>query len=114
MGVAMAVAGILTDAFGARTVWIGAGVVYLFAAFVALVLTRWLPVARAEEWDVVEASSESAAAALTNGYHPVADEAPELVGVEAGNGAATPPLERIATLLEEIEARREVEARRRS
>ena len=43
LGLAMAAAGVLTDQFGARAVWVGAGVVYLFAAVVALVLTRWLP-----------------------------------------------------------------------
>jgi hypothetical protein len=33
---------------------------------------------------------------------------------EVANGKAAPPLARIATLLEEIEARREMEARRSS
>ena len=108
LGLAMGAAGVLTDLVGARAVWIGAGVVYLFAALVALVMTRWLPVAQDEEWSAVEASSESAVAALVNVYaEPVAAE-------DVANGAHEPPLERIATLLEEIEARREVEARRPS
>jgi hypothetical protein len=105
----MGVAGVLTDLVGARAVWIGAGVVYLFAAFVALAMTRWLPVAQADEWEAVEASSESAAAALGNG-HPAAPVEVE----EVANGAAASPLERIASLLEEIDARREAEARRPS
>jgi MFS family permease len=104
LGLAMAAAGVLTDAFGARAVWIGAGVVYLFAALVALALTRWLPVAVADEQDAFERSSESAVAALANGNgvghgHPA----------DANGGPAT-GLERIATLLEEIEARRRAEA----
>jgi len=109
VGLAMAAAGVLTDLVGARTVWIAAGCLYLFAAGVALVMTRWLPVTQADEWDAVEASSESAVAALGNGYA-------ETVEVEdaATNGAHEPPLERIATLLEEIEARRAAEARRPS
>jgi MFS family permease len=107
VGLAMAAAGVLVDLVGSRTVWLAAGGLYLFAAFVALVMTRWLPVTQADEWDVVEASSESAAAAL-NG-HPVPAQA---AIADGANGKSMPPLERIATLLEEIEARREVEARR--
>jgi MFS family permease len=105
VGLSMAAAGVFTDLFGARAVWIGAGVLYLVAAGVALLMTRWLPVAQEEEWEAVEESSESAAAALTNGH--ARDPEP------ADNGAA-PPLERIATLLEEIEARRATEAQRPS
>jgi hypothetical protein len=99
---------VLTDVVGARAVWIGAGVLYLVASLVALVMTRWLPVAQDEEWEAVEASSESAVAALGNG-HPVQIE-PEL---ERANGVSAPPLERLAILLEEIEARREAEAKGR-
>jgi MFS family permease len=106
LGIAMAAAGILTDQFGARAVWLGAGVLYLFAAVVALVLTRWLPVAVAEEREAFEASSESAVAALANGNGNGHEPEPATVGERAGG------LERIATLLEEIEARREAEARR--
>ncbi len=108
VGVAMAAAGVLIDLVGARAVWIAAGGLYLVAAGVALVMTRWLPVAQEDEWSAVEASSESAVAALGNGHmEPVAVQ-------ETANGAHEPPLERIATLLEEIEARRELEARRPS
>jgi MFS family permease len=107
VGLSMAAAGVLTDVFGARAVWVGASVFYLVAALVALVMTRWLPVAHADEWEAVEASSESAVAALVNGHAAGVPAVPEVV-----NGAPVPPLERIATLLEEIEARREAEARR--
>jgi len=106
LGLAMAAAGILTDMFGARAVWIAAGLIYIVSAFVALVLTRWLPVTTSEEHDAFEASSESAVAALANGN-----------GGDHGRGSdesidRDTGLERIATLLEEIEARREAEARR--
>jgi MFS family permease len=112
LGLAMAVSGVLTDAFGARAVWIGAGVLYLFAALVALVMTRWLPVSHDDEWRAVEASSESAAAALAGGHAMAA--AGEAAALDARNGTVPAPLERIADLLEEIETRREVEARRGS
>ena len=104
LGLAMAGAGVLTDVVGARAVWIGAGVVYLFAAFVALVVTKWLPVVAEEEQLAIEASAESAVAALANGNG--AHAAPEKDGTPVSG------LERIATLLEEIEARRAREAER--
>jgi MFS family permease len=110
LGLAMAAAGVLTDVVGARAVWIGAGVMYLVAAVVAIFMTRWLPVATEEEDEAFEASSESAVAALSNGQ---ADRAPATLE-EGANGTHTPPLERIAGLLEEIEARREAEAQRTS
>ena len=110
LGLAMAAAGVLTDVVGARAVWIGAGVMYLVAAVVAVFMTRWLPVATEDEDDAFEASSESAVAALSNGH-----QQPAPAPVEGGaNGTHTPPLERIAGLLEEIEARREAEAQRTS
>ena len=68
LGLAMAAAGVLTDVVGARAVWIGAGVMYLVAAVVAVFMTRWLPVATEEEDEAFEASSESAVAALSNGH----------------------------------------------
>ena len=107
VGLAMGAAGVLIDTIGARTLWVGAGVLFIVASFVALVMTRWLPVAQGEEWEAVEASSESAAAMLRNG--PVPQFEPAL---ESANGTQAPPLERIALLLEEIEARREAETRR--
>jgi len=112
LGLAMGVAGVLTDLVGARAVWIGAGGVYLFAALVAVFMTRWLPVAQEDEWEAVESSSESAAA-LRNGYGlPVEELEPTPEPVV--NGSPAPPLERIATLLEEIESRRATEAQRPS
>ena len=108
LGLAMAAAGVLTDVLGARTVWIAAGVIYLFAALVAFVMTKWLPVMVADEHDAFEASSESAVAALGNGYAQPLEPEP------AVNGDHEQPLERIATLLEEIEARRAAEAQRGS
>jgi MFS family permease len=108
LGLAMAAAGILTDVFGARTVWIAAGAIYLLGSLVALLMTRWLPVTSAEEREAIEASSESALAALGDGRAGVAEPEP------ATNGGHASALERIASLLEEIEARRAVEARRRT
>jgi hypothetical protein len=75
---------------------------------VALFMTRWLPVAVTEEQKAIEASSESAVAALGNGHADSVD--PEVVG----NGVHEPPLDRIATLLEEIEARRKAESLRKT
>jgi len=108
LGLSMAAGGLLTEAFGARAVWLAGGVVFLLAAFVALVMTRWLPISAVEEQRAMEASAESAVAALGNGHtRPVEPPAD-------ANGAHEPPLERIATLLEEIEERRAAEARRPS
>jgi MFS family permease len=151
LGLAMAAAGVLTDVFGARWVWIGASAVYLVGALVALALTRWLPVAAADKHDFLDAYGEAAASALVaaeaGGFglepefaaepelapepefapeprfapepelapepEPVAMPArePERVAV-AQDGSARHGLERIALLLEEIEQRRELEARR--
>jgi MFS family permease len=108
LGLSMAAAGVLTDVFGARSVWIAAGVIYLFGSLVALVMTRWLPVRVSDELDAIEASSESAVAALGNG------DLGSVEPVSSQNGTESGGLERIATLLEEIEARREAEARRSS
>jgi hypothetical protein len=107
VGLAMAAAGILIDTIGARALWVAAGVLFIVASGVALVMTRWLPVAQGEEWEAVEASSESAAAMLGTGLLPHAEPV-----LESANGMPAPPLERIASLLEEIEARRDAEARR--
>ena len=125
LGLAMAAAGVLTDLYGARWVWFGAGVVYLFGALLTFTLTRWLPVLGSADEDVLVAHAEAAASALGAPYpspepvtapEPVA--APEPVTLPepaaSANGASTEGLERIATLLEEIERRRQVEATRRS
>jgi len=114
LGLAMAAAGVLTDAFGARSIWIAAGGFFLSAAAVALVLTRWLPVASAEEGDVLDAHAQAAASALVAApaseleREPPAPETPK----PPRDGSAKGGLERIAVLLEEIERRRELEARR--
>ncbi len=106
VGLAMAAAGMLTDVFGARAIWLAAGVLYLVGALVALVMTRWLPVRTEEERRAIEESLESAVAALSaaNGHASVPE--PEL--------APDTGLERIVRLLDEIDARRAVEARRSS
>ena len=44
LGLSMAAAGVLTEVFGPRAVWLAGGVVFLVAALVALVMTRWLPI----------------------------------------------------------------------
>jgi MFS family permease len=106
LGVSMALAGVATDLYGARAVWIAASAIFFFAALASLAMTRWLRGARDER--LLEAYAEAAAEAIAqNGSnerrprsHPLPEDAP-----------AT-GLERIAMLLEEIEARREVEARR--
>jgi hypothetical protein len=69
-------------------------------------MTRWLPVVSAEEQEAIASSAESAAAALSNGHER------EPHGDRDANGKRAGGLERIATLLEEIEARRERESRR--
>jgi MFS family permease len=184
LGLAMAGAGVLTDAFGARWVWIGAGVTYFVAALVALVMTSWLPAAAEEQDEALEAAGEAAASTIgvhedllqpllaeavvapapepvsapepepepvlaadpepepqaepvtadepTTAAEPVTASAAELVPMsvptqapelaqvsdpalvleEDGREAATTGLERLAQLLEKIEQRREVEARR--
>ena len=111
LGLAMVAAGVLTGIVGARAVWLGAAAIYLVGAVVALVLTRWLPVVTGEEDEVIDAHAEAAASALA----PAAAFSPEPVrlGPEP-DGSARSGLERIATLLEEIERRRELEARRSS
>jgi len=108
LGLAMAAAGVLTDMFSARAIWIAAGSVYLLGSFVALLMTRWLPIGQESELDAIEASSESAVAALDNGDAVVFESELHPNGNEASG------LERIAALLEEIEARHELEVRRSS
>jgi MFS family permease len=108
LGLAMAAAGVLTDIFGAQAIWIAAGLVYLLGALVALLMTRWLPVGQESELGAIEASSESAVAALENG------DAGAFEVEQRPNGNQANGLERIASLLEEIEERRELEVRRSS
>jgi MFS family permease len=112
LGLAMAAAGVLTDRFGPRDVWLGAAMIYVFVAVVAFVLTRWLPVTEHED-EVIGAYGEAAASALAPAVaFPPDPNGPEPEPEPAGSAASG--LERIATLLEEIERRRELEAARRT
>ena len=83
-----------------------------------LVVTRWLPVAPAEEGEVLDAHAEEAAGALVavpGGAYASAVIGPEPVEIHlepARDDSARGGLDRIASLLEEIEQRREREARR--
>jgi MFS family permease len=118
LGLAMAGAGFLTSAFGARWVWAMAGIVYVFAAGVALVLTRWLPVPAVEQDRAVEAAGREAASVLDASVNGRPEPEPEPEPVTAPTLEAVPEgeptngLERLATLLEQIEERRELESRR--
>jgi MFS family permease len=144
LGLAMAGAGVLTDLFGARLVWLGAGVVYLLVALLALALTGWLPVRRSDEDEALIAHAEAAASALAPAQPaaaalepepppqpsppptpewtgepapaPVPQRPPEPAAAPAASNdkATNAGLERLATLLEEIERRRAVEAAKRS
>ncbi|HEY4621932.1 MAG TPA: MFS transporter [Gaiellaceae bacterium] len=64
LGLAMAAAGVLTNSFGAREVWLAAGVTYLGAGLLAFVLTSWLPAAADKEEEALEAAAEAAVIAL--------------------------------------------------
>jgi MFS family permease len=123
LGIAMAAAGVLTDVLGPREVWLGGAILYLVGAFAALVLTRWLPVITGDQDRVMDAYANAAATALENGDAPTdpdlrrePEPEPEVVPTPvlapARDGSAHHGLERIATLLEEIEHRRDAEARR--
>ena len=117
VGLGMAAAGVLVDRYGARTIWVAAGAIFLFGALVALVMTRWLPIRSEDERAAIEESAESAVAALVhtngNGHLP----AQPVASPELGSAAVVPAdtgLERIARLFEEIEERRAREARTQS
>ncbi len=126
LGLAMAAAGVLTDAFGARWVWTAAGIGYLLAAGVAFVMMSWMPAAVEDENVTLEAVGAEAARALAADDDDdravrklTSAPAPDQVPVPAPepepeelDEAPTGGLERIASLLERIERRREVEARR--
>ena len=109
LGLAMAVSGVLTDAVGARWVLFGAAVVNLAAAVIAVFMTRWLPARREDEEHALEAYSVAASSQLV----PAVEAAgPVLAPAPARDGSAKSGLERIAVLLEEIEGRRDREAKR--
>jgi len=88
---ATAAAGPLKDALGARTLWACAGGVYVVGSAVAFVLIRLLP-------------------------RNVDEPAPAVVGAEPRNGAvaldSVHPVERIRTLLDEVEIARVADAER--
>jgi MFS family permease len=81
IGVTMVIAGIATDAIGARGVWMAAGIVYGIGALVAVVATRWLPLAASAARAKLEEYQHEA----TLVYAPVAesDALPEPLGVGA-------------------------------
>jgi MFS family permease len=110
LGLAMAAAGVLTDAYGARWVLLGAAAVNLVAVLVSLAMTRWLPATREEE----EAFLGMQPAVAGGMFVPAVEGIPAPVTLvePATDGTAKDGLERIALLLEEIETRREHEARR--
>lgn len=106
LGVAMALAGVATDAYGARAVWLAAAAIFLLCALGTVAMTRWLKGVREER--LLEAHAEAAARALAHegrARRRRSEPLPE----DASPGG----LERIATLLEEIEQRRALEASRR-
>jgi MFS family permease len=78
LGVAMAAAGVFTDLYGARAVWMAAGGGYLFGAVVSLVVTRWLPVSAAAEDELLDRHGQEAARALA-GEAALAAALPEVV-----------------------------------
>jgi MFS family permease len=71
LGLAMGAAGVLTDQYGARAVWIAAGAVFLFGAVVSLAVTRWLPVSVTDEDGVLDEHGRVAASALAGEASPV-------------------------------------------
>jgi MFS family permease len=109
LGVAMAFAGVLTDKVGARDVWLAAAAVFLVAAVVTVAMTTWLPVTAPADGEVLDSYGEAAAAALTSPESLLPDETH---GEETLDDAPASGLERIAALLEEIEARRDLETQR--
>jgi MFS family permease len=109
LGLAMAGAGILTDAVGARWVLVSATAANVVAGLVAVVMTRWLPTRREDEQEALEVEATAAVSDFARPREGVGF-APRPV-IER-DGAPQGGLERIAVLLEEIEARRDLEARR--
>ncbi len=114
IGLALATAGVLVDLLGARSVMVAAAAICAAGALASIVLTYWLPVDSVDEDHVLEAYGEAAAGALVS----VDGLRPELLAARRAqaprDGSANAGLERIAVLLEEIERRRESEAKRRS
>jgi MFS family permease len=110
LGIAMAGAGVLTDVIGARRVLMGAALVNLLAVAVSLVMTRWLPPTPEGEEEALGSEAAAAASLLVPAVE--GGPAPAATLQASADGTATHGLERIAVLLEEIEARRDREAQR--
>jgi MFS family permease len=108
LGLGMVAAGLLTDAVGARWVLLAAAAANLAAGVVAVAMTRWLPASREAEQQALDEQ----AAAAAGGFARVAEGAVYAAAAEPAAGAAIGGLERIAVLMEEIDARRDREARR--
>ena len=81
IGVTMVIAGVATGIVGARGVWMAAGIVYGIGAIVAVLATRWLPLAASAARAKLEEYQHEA----TLVYAPVAesDALPEPLGVGA-------------------------------
>jgi MFS family permease len=79
LGLAMGAAGVLTNEYGARTVWIAAGAMYAAGAIVSLAVTRWLPVSVTDADDVLDEHGRVAASALAGESPALADEVSEPV-----------------------------------
>jgi MFS family permease len=112
LGLAMAVAGFLINAYGARWVWVIAGFGYFVVAGIAFFMTRWLPTTSEDEAAALESAAEAAASSIDGIPAGTAEPPPVPAPQPLSNGPATSGLERIADLLEEIERRRELESRR--
>jgi MFS family permease len=111
LGLAMGATGVLTDVVGARWVFVGASGAVFVAGGVAVVMTRWLPVRREEEQEVLESQAAAALSGFARKKEGVGFAPRARVQVQT-DVKPKGGLERIATLLEEIEARRELEGRR--
>jgi len=110
IGLAMGTAGLLVNWMGARWVMIAAAAICAVGALAAALLTHWLPVHSVDEDHVLEAYGEVAAGALVS-LDSVRREPLLPAPARVRDGSANGGLERIAVLLEEIERRRENEAR---
>jgi MFS family permease len=109
LGLSMAGAGLLTDAVGARWALGAAAAANLAAGVIAVLMTRWLPVSHHAEQEALEKQAALAAGGFTRRVEGVGFAPRPKAGRD---GAPKGGLERIAVLMEEIESRRELEARR--
>lgn len=112
LGVAMAGAGLLINEYGPRWVWVAAGFSYFVAAAIAFAMMRWLPASAGEGDRALEAAAEAAASTIGLGDPDGNPLLPTPVTEAVAEPPPTDGLERIATLLEEIERTRDLESRR--